>query len=68
MQTIHIVKTTKTGSGVSVNIPADFLKTLGIRRGDYLVLAIYSGDSFVARKPTDQELLNLKPKNIEYGY
>lgn len=67
MDTIHLVKAVKTGNGLTVNIPADFLRALNIRRGDYLVMAIYSGDTFLTRKPTEQELLQLKPKQIEYG-
>ena len=64
MDTIHLVKAVKTGNGLTVNIPANFLRALNIRRGDYLVLALYSSDTFLARKPTDQELLQLKPRNI----
>ena len=67
MNTIHLVKAVKTGTGVSVNIPVEFLRALNIRRGDYLVMAIYSGDTFLTRKPTDQELLQLKPKTVVYG-
>lgn len=67
MNPIYLVKTVKTGNGLTINIPAEYLKVLNIRRGDYLVLAIYSGDTFLARKPTDQELSHLKPKDIQYG-
>lgn len=67
MQTIHLVKAVKFGTGISINIPVEYLRALNIKRGDFLVMALYSGDSFIARKPTDQELLQLKPKNIEYG-
>lgn len=67
MEVLHIVKAVKTGNGVSVIIPAEFLRALEIRRGDYLVMAIYSGETLLTRKPTQAELLQLKPKNILYG-
>lgn len=67
MQTIHLVKTVKTGTGISINIPADILRALDIRRGDFVVMAVYSGDTFLTRKPTQQELFDLKPKDIQYG-
>jgi antitoxin component of MazEF toxin-antitoxin module len=67
MQVIHLVKTVKLGTGISINIPVEYLRALNIRRGDYLVLALHSGDTFLARKPTDQELFDLKPKDIQYG-
>lgn len=67
METIHLIKAVKTGTGISVIIPVDILRALNIRRGDFLVMAIYSGDTMLTRKCTDEELLKLKPRNIEYG-
>ena len=67
MQSIKLVRTIKQGNSIYIRLPLEYRNALNIRRGDHVVLALYNENTLVARKPTDQELLDLKPKDIQYG-
>ncbi len=67
MQKITLTKIVKVGNGLYTRIPIAYLRALNIDRGDYIIAEVYSDDCIVLRKVTDDELSELKPKDIQYG-
>ena len=57
-------KVMKIGTSHAIVIPVYIMIALGIERGDYMVWAVYSGNTITARKMTPDELASLKPAEI----
>lgn len=65
MQNLQLVKVLKIGSSIGITIPAHVAKGLLIERGDQMALAVYHEGAIMLRKVSEEEILQLKPPNIE---
>lgn len=64
MEYIRTTKIIKNGTSLAVVIPKEILTALNLQRGDQVSFFVYDLDTIVVRRVTQQDLLNLKPKNI----
>lgn len=65
MINVQITKVIRVGNSLSVVIPVNILRELGIKRGDQIVFAIAEGDVICMRKISDAEKLKIKPPPIQ---
>lgn len=61
---LTIATVTKTGTSLAVVIPKKILKAYGIQRGDPLIFICLDADKFYLRRPTEEELGQLKLPTI----
>lgn len=54
------------GNSLAITIPVAILRSLKIKRGDYVVFGVYDENVFAVRKVTDAEQSNLKPGAVEF--
>lgn len=63
---MKISKVIRVGNSLAITIPVAILRSLKIKRGDYVVFGVYDENVFAVRKVTDAEQSNLKPGAVEF--
>jgi antitoxin component of MazEF toxin-antitoxin module len=60
-ENIYIAKVFKAGTSLSIAIPVDISRSLGIERGDHVALSVGPNDCVFFRRVSDSEKKDLKP-------
>ncbi|MBU6430896.1 MAG: AbrB/MazE/SpoVT family DNA-binding domain-containing protein [Patescibacteria group bacterium] len=65
MENLQITRVMKVGSSLAIVIPVNILRALKIERGDQMTFGVYADDVICIRKIQQEDLLKLKPQNIQ---
>lgn len=65
MENLQITRVMRVGSSLAIVIPVNILRALKIERGDQMTFGVYADDVICIRKIQQEDLLKLKPKNIQ---
>jgi len=66
MTNTKLSRVTRLGTGLAVVIPVAVLRSLSIKRGDYVVFGVYDENTVVFRKVSSVELDKMKPTDLEF--
>ena len=65
MEYTYITTVVEHGNSYALIIPKPLMEQLKIERGDRMVFGLFAEGQFSARRLTDKELRNFKPREIK---